>query len=205
MVTFQTSYIWTAVCQKPDLTQSHGAHLHVRDHLGRQYVKYILQGLLVGFRIGFSHSLHRLGQRGHNHPSSSTNMDVVSNKVRAKVQAARLLGPLPSEVVKCVHVSPIGLVPKGHNTARWQMIVNVSSPGPNSVNHGIPEDQCSLRYASTDVALRLIRSLGAGCQLLKMNLKDAYRVVPIHLDDQYLLGISWEGGVFVNRSLPFGL
>ena len=56
------------------------------------------------------------------------------------------------------------------------MIVDLSSPDPNSVNH-------SLRYASMDDALRLIRSLGPGCLLLKMDLKDAYRVVPIHPGD----------------------
>ena len=27
----------------------------------------------------------------------------------------------------------------------------------------------------------------------------------VHPDDQHLLGILWEDGVFVDRSLPFGL
>ena len=39
------------------------------------------------------------------------------------------------------------------------MNVVLSSPGPNSVNHGIPEDQCSLHYALMDDTLKLIRSL----------------------------------------------
>ena len=69
------------------------------------------------------------------------------------------------------------------------MIVDLSSPAPNSVNHGIPKDWCSLSYASMDDALQLIRTLRPGCQLLKMDLKNAYRVVPVHPDDQHLLGI----------------
>ena len=58
-----------------------------------------------------------------------------------------------------------------------------------------------------DVALQLICSLGPGCLLLKMDLKDAYRVVPIHQGDQHLLGMSWKGCVYVDtcRFLPFGL
>ena len=175
--------------------------LHLRAHPDRQYVKYILQGSSVVFRIGFPHSSHRLQQRGHNHPSSLANVDVVSDQVRAEVQAARLLGPLPSPVVDYVHVSPIGLVPKGHNTGRWRMIVDLSSPGPNSVNHGIPEDRCSLHYASMDDALRLMRNLGPGCQLLKMDLKDAYRVVPVHPD----LEPASTGNLVAGRSVcgPF--
>ena len=129
----------------------------------------------------------------------------MSEHVRAEVQVACLVGLLPLAIVKYVHVSPIGLVPKGHSTGRWRMIMDLSSPNPKSVNHGIPEDRCSLCYASMDDALRLIRSLGPGCRLLKKDLKDAYRVVPIHPADQHLLGISWESGVYVDCSLPFGL
>ena len=99
----------------------------------------------------------------------------------------------------------MGLVPKGHNTGRWRLIVDLSSPRWASVNDGISEDLCSLRYASLDDALRLICHFGLGCQLVKMDLKDAYRVVPVHPDDQHLLGISWKEEVYMDRSLPFGL
>ena len=54
-----------------------------------------------------------------------------------------------------------------------------------------------------DDALRLIRTLGPRCHLLRMDLKDAYRVVPIHPDDQHQIGILWEGGVCVDCSLLF--
>ena len=32
-----------------------------------------------------------------------------------------------------------------------------------------------------------------------------YRMIPIHPQDRYLIGVCWDGGVFVNRALPFGL
>ena len=40
---------------------------------------------------------------------------------------------------------------------------------------------------------------------MKMDLKEAYRIVPVHPDDQHLLGISWNGQVYIDRALPFGL
>ena len=85
------------------------------------------------------------------------------------------------------------------------MIVDLSSPHQRSVNDGISENYCSLQYASLDDALQLIRRFGPGSQLVKMDLKDAYRVVSVHPQDQYLLGISWDGSTYVDRALPFGL
>ena len=56
-----------------------------------------------------------------------------------------------------------------------------------------------------DEALDLIRALGPGTQLVKMDLKEAYRIIPVHPDYHHLLAITWEGAVYVDRSLPFGL
>ena len=40
-----------------------------------------------------------------------------------------------------------------------------------------------------------------GVLLGKMDIRNAYRNVPVHPDDHWLLGISWKGGIFI----PFGL
>ena len=83
--------------------------------------------------------------------------------------------------------------------------MDLSCPPQFSINDGIEEDLCSLRYAFLDDALRLISHLGPGCQLVKLDLKDAYRVIPVHPDDQHLLAVSWNEEVYMDRSLPFGL
>ena len=36
-------------------------------------------------------------------------------------------------------------------------------------------------------------------------MKSAYRIVPIHPQDHYLFGISWDGNTYVDQALPFGL
>ena len=56
-----------------------------------------------------------------------------------------------------------------------------------------------------DNAVSIIQHLGQGTQLVKMDLKDAYRIIPVHPQDHHLLGIQWDNQVFVDRSLPFGL
>lgn len=41
--------------------------------------------------------------------------------------------------------------------------------------------------------------------MAKLDLKSVYRRVPVHPDDQPLLGMTWECRTFCNRALPFGL
>jgi hypothetical protein len=53
--------------------------------------------------------------------------------------------------------------------------------------------------------VEIIQSLGQGAMLTKLDLKDAYQIIPVHLEDQYQLGISWQGQVYVERRLPFGM
>ena len=41
--------------------------------------------------------------------------------------------------------------------------------------------------------------------MAKFDLMSAYRQVPVHPDDQWLLGMEWRGQLFIDTALPFGL
>jgi hypothetical protein len=98
----------------------------------------------------------------------------------------------------------MGLVPKPHSS-KWRLIVDLSFPRNGSINDGISSAFCSLQYASISDAVELIKHLGRGTELVKMDLANAYRIVPVHPEDQPLLGIYWQGNIYVDRALPFGL
>ena len=83
--------------------------------------------------------------------------------------------------------------------------MNLSSPQGHSVNDGISPSLCSLHYASVDMAVAMVLELGAHTELAKFDLRSAYRVVPIHLEDQCLRGVRWQNQVFLDTALPFGL
>ena len=73
------------------------------------------------------------------------------------------------------------------------MICDLSSPHGSSVNDGISTQLCSLRYIRVENAVDIIRQLGPGTQLVKLDIKDAYRIVPVHPTDYHLLGVKWRG------------
>jgi hypothetical protein len=97
------------------------------------------------------------------------------------------------------------MVPKAHQTNKWRLIVDLSYPDGHSVNDGIAPELAIINYSSVDEAAAIIRSLGRGTLLLKIDLKDAYRLLPVHPDAHHMLGVSWRGNTYVDRCLPFGL
>ena len=41
--------------------------------------------------------------------------------------------------------------------------------------------------------------------MVKADIKEAYRMLPIHPEDQPLLGVSWQNSIYIDKALPFGL
>ena len=75
----------------------------------------------------------------------------------------------------------------------------------SSVNDGIPKELCTLGYMSVDDLAAETLKRGKGSEIAKIDVRYAYRNVPVHPGDRHLLGMEWQGRVFIDRALPFGL
>ena len=62
-----------------------------------------------------------------------------------------------------------------------------------------------LSYCSVDDAYGFINQLGPGTLSCKIDLKDAFRLLPVHSVDWNLPGIHWKQQFFIDTCLPFGL
>ena len=51
----------------------------------------------------------------------------------------------------------------------------------------------------------MVQELGRGSELAKADIKAAYRIVPVHPQDCQLLAMKWQGDVYIDTALPFGL
>ena len=87
----------------------------------------------------------------------------------------------------------------------WQLIVDLSHPPGFSVNDSIPKDLCSLHYVTINDTINQIAKLGSGTLLAKADIKSAFRLLPVHLADRHLLQMAWNGSIYVDTCLPFGL
>ena len=77
-----------------------------------------------------------------------------------------------------------------HKPNKWRLIVDLSSPNGASVNDGIDKETCSLSYTSVDAVVEKILELGRGSLLAKLDIKQAYRMIPVHPQDTLLLGME---------------
>ena len=66
-------------------------------------------------------------------------------------------------------------------------------------------DLSSLSCVSVDDVVAGIIQWGRGTSLAKMDIRQAYRNVPIHPSDRPFLGMQWQGATFVDAALSFGL
>ena len=62
-----------------------------------------------------------------------------------------------------------------------------------------------MTYVTMDGSVGAIRQAGGGAFLAEVDVKQAYRIVPVHPEDRPLLGMMWERSLFVDSALPFGL
>ena len=104
-----------------------------------------------------------------------------------------------------LQISRFGVIPKKNKINTWRLILDLSFHLGHSVNDGIDKNDFPVCYAKVDDAIRLIVKLGKDALLAKVDIKNAYRIVPIHSDDCYLLGMKWREHYFVDLGLPFGL
>ena len=172
------------------------------------FAAFLLRGISEGFCIGvpdkFTHS-----PAPRNLQSAYVHKAVVQEYLDREILLGRMQRLLPSEELSLIplglQISPFGVIPKRNRPDKWRLIVNMSAPYGHSANDAIDSDLSSISYTSIDDAALFIRLLGPGCLMAKLDLKEAYRSVPVHPADQPKLAVRWNGSVYIDRALPFGL
>ena len=162
--------------------------------------EFILEGIHYGFRI-IKQDSDLEPVEFKNHKSSLD--DKVKNRVEQLIQKEIDLGNYVITSRKPTIVSAIGAVPKGDSDIR--IIHDCSLPAGRSLNSFAPEYE-KYSYESLDSAVSLIKK---DYFLAKVDIKSAYRHVPIHPECQEATGLKW---IFADGStkymydvkLPFG-
>ena len=157
-----------------------------------------------GFKYGFY-----INYNGPRHPFDSKNLkSVLSNpegarlKIESEIIAGRIVGPFDTRPISNLGCSPIGLIPK--KTGGIRLITHLSYPPANSVNDFIDEHYTSVKYSSFDNAISMVQRLGKNAELGKMDLKSAFRLLPVYPGDYDLLGFKIEENFYIDKCMPMG-
>ena len=177
----------------------------LRSYPDPAFTHFILQGIQRGFRIGYNYTSHTCTPARDNLPGAKEHPEIITKYITREVAKGRMLGPFPMGSIPDIQISRISVIPKKSSPGKWRLITDLSFPHGKSVNDGIDPELTSFKYIKVDQVATQAALLGKGALIAKMDIEEAYRLVPIHADDKHLLGIHWEDKLYVDSSLPFGL
>ena len=171
------------------------------NHPDKAWTHWLLSSIKKGVALGYD------GPRGpseaHNLKSALEHSQVIDEELRKECLASRILGPFSSRPIKNLKCSGLGAVPK--KGGKWRMILHLSAPLGKSINDYISKENFSLHYTSVDDAIHMLSALGKGALMAKVDLKSAFRMVPVRRQDWELLGMKWKEAYYIDTCLPFGL
>ena len=157
----------------------------LHDHPDYNFVNFLLNGFSFGFNIGFRGSL--AGSISPNLRSALAHPTKVSTAINKELAHRHTVGPFVTHPFHGLHCSPLGAVQKKDGS--YRLILDLSFPHGTSVNDGISRVDHSVHYSSFDDAVDLVRSLGHGCLMSKIDIKHAFRLCPVRPHDYKLLGM----------------
>ena len=173
----------------------------LKHHPDQPLVHYIIHGLRHGFDIGFK------GPFSETHPknlkSAYENKELIQEAITKEISRGHTAGPFPTPPFPLIHCSPIGSAPKKDGSVR--LIMDLSQPHGSSINDNISKEDFPCEYSHFDDATDLVMRAGKGSLLCKLDIKHAYRLLPVKPDQWHHLCYWYDGYYYVDLVLPFGL
>lgn len=167
--------------------------------------------LCNGLRFGFDTMIQDFdfpSKECKNLLSAIQNPDIVDKLLLSETTKGFLEGPFPAPPFPRYRVSPIGVsFHKYSNKPR--LIVDLSAPHSEdkqepSINSLIDKEKCSLSYVTIDDAIKNIHKLGKGTTMCKIDISDAFKLIPILPSQWHLFCVKWRNGYYYYTKLAFG-
>ena len=112
---------------------------------------------------------------------------MVQEFIHKQVSQGYMIGPLPSAECNQVTRSSKAVIPK-KMPGKWRVIVDLSSPTNCSVNDSLRCHSTLVAYASVEDATVFMHELEPGTLLAKIDIRDAYRIIPMHPTTDHFWG-----------------
>jgi hypothetical protein len=177
--------------------------LHLlRDYPDPDWAHRLVHDLIYGVDIGYR-GARRIQVHSLNFVVGSEEAAAVTVDMAAEVGLGHIAGPYAVPPFPFFRCSPLKTVPKKGKASKFRIIHHLSHPHGHSINSFTADWPCVL--AGFAAAVDIVRRLGRGCYMAKIDVKAAYRCIPVRPADWPLLGMRWEQQYYFHRTLPFGL
>lgn len=167
----------------------------------------MISGLKYGFHTGINNQMLWQTFKSKNLLSACQDPESVSELLSKEVHDNYWIGPFDKSPFDMYRISPLGVVEHKYSFKK-RLIVDLSAPHDNpihaSLNDLINKDDYSLHYVKIDDAVAIIKQLGQGSWLCKVDVKAAFKNIPIHPSLWPLHGVEWQNKFYFATRLVFG-
>ena len=162
---------------------------------------FLTDGFTNGFKLGHAAPL----RNNEKVPQvKKDEADIIQEKLKHEIAMGRVAGPFDSPPFKHFQLSPLFLRPKS-TPGEFRMILNLSYPKKfGSINKNIADTYKSVKYSSVRQGIKTATELGKGCYTAKVDIKDAFRLLPIHQQDLPKLCFKNKSSYYYDKVLPQG-
>lgn len=144
-----------------------------------------------------------------NHRGAKEHAGEVRDYLKKQSASATLIGPLQHNPFgDRARFSSLNTRDKKDSTEK-RVILDLSAPRGYSVNDGTPKDfyldqEQDLHFPTVDSLVQIIREMGAGCLLYKVDRKSAYKFENIDPGDVHLMGMIFDQEYYFDTTLSMG-
>ena len=164
--------------------------------------KFLVEGFQFGFHLG--HTANAEDITAPNSKKANELPEVILEKLNTEIAAGRIAGPFNSPPFQPFQASPLNVREK-KEPGKYRLLHDLSYPYDNrSVNANIPQNLKSVKYASVRDAIQILNKLPKGAYMAKCDIKDAYRLIPLHPSEYPKLGMQFHGKYYYDKFLPQG-
>jgi hypothetical protein len=175
-------------------------------HPDRVFVDTLIEGLRDGFDTGVSIVPTEIFVCPNNR-SAINDPEFVTSALQSEVDQGFMIGPYDDPPFATYRISPIG-VAVGKYSGKKRLIVDLSaphdSPDTPSINELIPKEEFSLTYVTMDDAISILKQLGPLAFMNKLDISQAFKIIPIKPSLWHLYGVQWRGKYYFCSKLAFG-
>ena len=164
-------------------------------HPDRHSVNFLMRGFNDGFDTGIT-KLPVIPYICKNLLSATKQPQSTMELLQTELERGYVIGPYDFIPFSCYRISPIGIA-VGKYSGKKRLIVDLSAPRDNeihaSLNELINKEDFSLSYVTIDNAIKIIVKCGKGAQMCKVDIRDAFKLIPIKESLWPFYGIQWDG------------
>ena len=170
---------------------------------------YLVDGFRLGFDCGLRpEAVHVPETIVYRNPPMEVRLEALTDRGIREEFDLGWIGGGPRGLPFATFISsPIGAVWKkefGRPLDKSRRTHNLSKGGVASVNNKVKPEFASVSYSSVDDAVRLIGRVGTGCFCAKIDLRSAYRSVPLAESVYHLFVFWWRDAFFFESRMGFG-